>query len=132
MTTATIDTMMREIVEQFAQRGVGGAAERVHPLLAARRFLAVGWGSVVYFVQAGADGPIKIGTARDLDRRLAQLRGQSPAPLRVLWLMPGGRCLERQMHRRFYASRLHGEWFSPSEDLTAWIEDALTEGETSG
>lgn len=65
----------------------------------------------VYFIQAAAGGPIKIGKANDVHERLATLQLYCPFELRVLAKRPGGYLLERELHHRFRAYRLHGEWF---------------------
>jgi hypothetical protein len=78
----------------------------------------------VYFVRAGPDGPVKIGLARDVARRLKTLQTASPVPLLLLGVVPGDAKVERQLHRRFAGSRLRGEWFTPSPELLAHI-DAL-------
>jgi hypothetical protein len=69
---------------------------------------------VVYFIQAVNGGPIKIGTAIDPKKRLASLQLSCPFRLKILATRPGGERLERSLHRRFAAYRLHGEWFEPN------------------
>jgi hypothetical protein len=69
--------------------------------------------SWVYFIQAGDDGPIKIGTSRDPRKRFLELQTASPYPLHVRAIGPGGRAAEHRMHTRFAGCRLHGEWFEP-------------------
>ncbi len=77
-----------------------------------------------YFIQAGADGPIKIGSTKNLLIRLRPLCGMSPVPLKLLGVMKGnaeGRC-----HFRLGAFRIHGEWFAPSPVVLDFIrENAL-------
>jgi hypothetical protein len=67
-----------------------------------------GW---VYFIQAGYNGPIKIGFSEDPDVRLEQLQLSSPAPLFLLVQTPGCLELEREYHRRFESGRMMREWF---------------------
>jgi predicted transcriptional regulator of viral defense system len=80
---------------------------------------------VVYFVQQGEDGPIKIGTTTFavLDGRLKQLQTASPYPLRLLGVVAGGHDVERRIHERFTTCRLEGEWFSAEHDLMEFIAD---------
>jgi hypothetical protein len=66
---------------------------------------------VIYFVQQGTDGPIKIGVSTDPEQRLRTLQSSSPQPLTLLAFMPGGVESERDLHRRFADGRLEGEWF---------------------
>lgn len=72
----------------------------------------------VYMVQAGVGGPVKIGvTRRNIKVRLTALRNGSAEELRLLGLFEGGRELESELHRRFAAARLCGEWFKPIPEL---------------
>lgn len=76
---------------------------------------------LVYFIQAQT-GQIKIGIAANPELRLCSLQTGSPVTLTLLATCPGGRPLEAEYHRRFAASRLHGEWFLPTPDVCAVIE----------
>jgi hypothetical protein len=79
-------------------------------------------GPVVYFIQAEGGGPIKIGvTTGSAETRLASLQTGSPVKLRIVTTTPGDPALERKLHHRFAAHRLHGEWFSPAPELLAFI-----------
>ena len=75
----------------------------------------------VYFVQSETTGPIKIGTARDVERRFARLRTMSPYQLRLLAVVPGGRQLEAKLHAKFSRWRLHGEWFTPNPSIFDYL-----------
>lgn len=76
--------------------------------------------SFTYFVQATDGGPIKIGRTNDVEKRLRSLQANCPAKLRWLGWMSGS--MERHLHERFAAHRLHGEWFAPAEGLIEFIE----------
>lgn len=78
-----------------------------------------GW---VYFIEA-ENGSIKIGTALDVPRRFRAIQSCSPLPLRIAGVMAGGMRREAEIHRRFRASRLHGEWFESTPELLALIGD---------
>jgi len=80
-------------------------------------------GPVVYFVSAGDVGPIKIGSARCLRKRLQQLATGNHERLYVLAVEPGGRALERALHEEFAAHRRHHEWFEPATELLEYIEE---------
>lgn len=71
----------------------------------------------VYFIQAGPDGPIKIGVSHDVAARLVNLQTAHWEELRLLGTAIGGFELERDLHAAFAAHRLKGEWFaiSPTE-----------------
>jgi ORF6N domain len=78
-----------------------------------------------YFLQAGRDGPIKIGSTRNLIVRLRTLGAMSPVPLRLLGVMKGDH--EEDCHVRLGAFRLHGEWFAPSETVKEFVRsNAIT------
>jgi hypothetical protein len=76
----------------------------------------------VYFVQAGADGPIKIGFSRALSARIKKMRADCPYELTLLAHIDGGQDVEQDLHERFAHLRLRGEWFSPGPDLLEYIE----------
>jgi DNA-binding transcriptional regulator YiaG len=80
--------------------------------------------SVVYFIQAGADGPIKIGVASNLRRRLQMLQTGCPVPLVVLAITDGGREKEAELHLAHRADLVRGEWFKPSPAVLASVEAA--------
>lgn len=75
---------------------------------------------MIYFVQIGEDGPVKIGWARDVKRRLAQLQTGQPHKLRLLGQIPGGLTAERKVHEKLAAHRMTGEWFQPSTPVLEW------------
>lgn len=69
----------------------------------------------VYFLSAEEAGVVKIGVTDDLDRRIGSITRMSPLPLELLLAIPGDHKVESQMHERFKAQRLHGEWFSTTD-----------------
>lgn len=79
----------------------------------------------VYFIQASADGPIKIGYSASPRDRLAGLQTAHPHNLYLRAKIPGGLEVERAMHRLFAKDRIHTarEWFHPSAELTAFIAE---------
>jgi hypothetical protein len=82
-------------------------------------------GGSVYFIQAFNGGPIKIGVAGNVKRRLKELQMCCPIPLKVIHIIPGGgRKLETVLHRSFALYRLHGEWFDTHSSLMRFIFDS--------
>ena len=77
----------------------------------------------VYFIQVAGNGPIKIGYSNNPLSRLQNLQTQCPFKLVLLFAIPGGRLLERQLLREFAPCNIHGEWFWPVEALMARIRD---------
>lgn len=77
----------------------------------------------VYFIQAVSGGPIKIGVGSDPASRLLALQPGNPEQLRIAGVIRGGGyARERDLHTRFRASRLYGEWFEPTPELLTLIE----------
>jgi hypothetical protein len=76
----------------------------------------------LYFIQAGDNGPIKIGVARNFEKRLASMQSSCPELLIVLKVIPSaGHSMEKHLHRYFAAHRLRGEWFSPHPDVLDFV-----------
>ena len=65
----------------------------------------------VYFIQAGDDGPVKIGWANDVAARRKALQTSHHEPLRLLRIIEGRRQTERWLHECFAGQRMAGEWF---------------------
>jgi hypothetical protein len=76
----------------------------------------------VYFIQQGEGGAIKIGYSATPEKRLLSLKTASPFPLRLLKIIEGGKTLERELHQRFAALHIDGEWFNPNSELLEYIE----------
>lgn len=82
----------------------------------------------VYFIQGEHGGPIKIGYTGGRSRlnpaahRLSKLQQSSPVRLVVLGVWPARREQEGRLHAVFAADRLHGEWFTPSDELRVLID----------
>jgi hypothetical protein len=84
---------------------------------------------MIYFVQPVDGGPVKIGTAVDVDRRIAQLEAHYKRPLALLATLPGDSEVETEIHERFDHLRLkrrnrrgrQPEQFRPAADLMAFI-----------
>ena len=82
--------------------------------------------SVVYFLQMGIEGPIKIGTARNLKKRMAAL--STPDPLQVLATIEGGREIEQQIHKALAKYRRRQEWFENVAEVRAVCSLAKLKG----
>lgn len=73
---------------------------------------------IVYFVQMGKDGPVKIGyTDRPLSQRLAGLQSANPYELWVIGWCRAPRSFEKALHERFARFRIRGEWFEPHAEI---------------
>ncbi len=79
---------------------------------------------MIYFLQSGEGGPIKIGhTEGHVNWRLRSLQHSSPYELRILGVEEGGRNMEQMLHRQFKAYRFRSEWFHPVQELLKHIDD---------
>jgi hypothetical protein len=73
---------------------------------------------MVYFIEAGNTGLIKIGhTEGTVERRIAELQPGCPFALRVVGTMDGGRDTERDLHLMFEDRRARGEWFMADDNM---------------
>lgn len=78
---------------------------------------------MIYFIQEGPNGPIKIGkTGAGVEQRLEALQIGNSKKLRLLLSMPGGRRKEMELHDQFSAHWIRGEWFVPAAPLLGYIE----------
>lgn len=77
---------------------------------------------MIYFVQVGRDGPVKIGFTRNLVRRYRRLRGQYPGKsVAVLNFIEGTRPDERRMHYRFGKLWIEKELFRLDGELLDYL-----------
>lgn len=77
----------------------------------------------VYFITNREQNVCKIGVARNVKARLASLQTASPAKLTLEAALPGSVELEQDLHARFSACRLKGEWFAITDELDALIKE---------
>lgn len=64
----------------------------------------------LYFVQI-EPGPVKIGRAANVKKRIAQLQCASPYEVELLATLTEGGAHERKVHRHLRECRIRGEWF---------------------
>ena len=78
--------------------------------------------SLVYFIQEGSNGAIKIGYSNQgVEKRLIELQVGNPRKLYVLRTIEGDKKLEHELHLFFAKYKLIGEWFYPSKELFDFI-----------
>lgn len=93
-------------------------------------------GPVVYFIQAGEGGFIKVGWSANVKMRMAGLQTGRPEELHLLLAFTGTRVEEGRLHARLAPYRVRGEWFKPDpavlksiEVLRSWaIKEGLCHG----
>ena len=77
---------------------------------------------MIYFIQAGAKGPIKIGyTSNNIEQRMNDLQCASHKQLYLLGIMDGEMVDEKVLHEQFNEYKIRGEWFSPAMKIRAYI-----------
>ena len=72
---------------------------------------------MIYFVQAGKNGPIKIGDSNDLHRRIELLQIGCPYKLNLLFVYNGRHFNESELHNLFKHENIRGEWFRPAKSI---------------
>lgn len=82
---------------------------------------------IVYFIKG--DGRIKIGTTScPVRQRLQALAANTPEDLNLIGTIPGGRFLEKAIHRRCAAWHMKNEWFRDTSDLRSLIKRIIDDG----
>lgn len=66
---------------------------------------------MIYFIQTDDNRFIKIGRARDVEKRFQALQIGHPGTLKILAVHQGDVAEERIIHKRFAANKVRGEWF---------------------
>lgn len=115
----------RAILDELAERA-GSRTDYIDvPLPSAAKT-----GSYVYFFQSFGPGrEIKIGYAREVERRLSALRIGSPYEIRALawfWAADPSEA-ETSLHHRFAPWSVRGEWFAPTPELLALCDEIRDE-----
>lgn len=86
--------------------------------------------SSIYFAQRDRDGAIKIGWSSDVIRRMHEAKRDEKCAIVLLAVVPGDKPVEIELHARFAAHRLDGEWFTPAAEILAFI-DSLSPGRSA-
>lgn len=82
----------------------------------------------VYFVQAGEDGPVKVGISARPEERVSCITSNSPIPCRLIGYIEGSVFIEEYIKLHFMYARSHGEWFVQDEKITSEINGFLETG----
>lgn len=87
----------------------------------------------VYFIRAGKNGPVKIGsTAGDVGRRLAALQTAHHADLILIRTLPKcGMDQESRLHYLYKSRKIKGEWFRFHWTMLKVSEESLLVEETA-
>lgn len=83
---------------------------------------------MIYFIQSGRGGPVKIGSASNVSKRLKEMQVGNPCPLRLLGVMDLNHSTESELHDMFKGIRVRGEWYWPTLGLLEFIARECFEG----
>jgi len=83
--------------------------------------------SWVYFIGTDDHTRIKIGCSTDPKRRRTQLQSGRSSRLSIIGTIRGGAVLEAEMHERFKAQRVKGEWFAWEGELAEFVANKFGE-----
>lgn len=86
---------------------------------------------MIYLMQAGERGPVKVGWVREcslasVEARRSALQTGCPHALEVLAAIPGGQDVEALLHEYLSEHRINGEWFML--DPAVFAKDGLRFG----
>ena len=89
----------------------------------------------VYFIRAGNQGAIKVGVARNVERRMATMQTGNAFELKLMACI---RCvsrndaynLEAKIHNKFKRQRIRGEWFQGNIDFRSLSETIVDTDQT--
>lgn len=84
----------------------------------------------LYFMGIEPAGPVKIGITYDITRRLRHIQMACPYEVSLIADFPGSRSIEAELHRRFAAHRMKGEWFNRVDEIMDEID--RLKGENNG
>ena len=73
---------------------------------------------MIYFIQQGIAGPIKIGKTEDMKSRMHDLQVGNPDQLRLVGVQDRD---EITLHIKYRDHRLRGEWFKASQEIVDYI-----------
>lgn len=85
----------------------------------------------VYLIQAGENGPVKIGATTDPRKRLIGLQVGHYEVLRILAIIPDSVAREAQLHEWFKADHIRGEWFRFSDAIQTFAALAILYNQTT-
>lgn len=79
----------------------------------------------VYFIRDESTGAVKIGYARDVERRRRSLQTGLPGKITTLRVLDGDLATESWLHVRFAHLHLRGEWFRYSDEMLSIRSDEI-------
>ena len=80
-------------------------------------------GTGVYGLACVGTGRIKIGCTDKLLARITDISHVCPLPVQLRYWIRSRKQLEREIHKKLHAHRLHMEWFADSPEVNAVLLD---------
>lgn len=77
---------------------------------------------MIYFAKRESDGLIKIGTSKNVRRRIYALQKELDESLHLLATCEGSYTAERSIHNSLTDYRIEGEWFSDCKEVRDFID----------
>jgi len=79
---------------------------------------------MIYVIEEGLNGPLKIGTTVNLEERLKTLQGGNSKQLKIIMSFEGGSTLENKIHKDLaeFKIRKNGEWFYRDEKVFSYLK----------
>uniref|UniRef100_A0A6M3IZN0 Bacteriophage T5 Orf172 DNA-binding domain-containing protein n=1 Tax=viral metagenome TaxID=1070528 RepID=A0A6M3IZN0_9ZZZZ len=82
---------------------------------------------MIYFIRESSGEHVKIGyTHKNVVSRLSDLQVGNPRDLIIEAVHPGGRKIERLLHKAFKPYAIRGEWFVYADIIRAYASQART------
>ena len=81
--------------------------------------------AIIYLIREGLTGPVKIGTAQNIEQRLSALQTGNPRELHLIGILPEGHKQEQELHTQFASCHIRGEWFALN---TSEVKELLNNG----
>ena len=78
---------------------------------------------MIYFIESGKGGPIKIGITGNIQFRLDELQVGNPCKLNLLWIYNGRQFTEFELHAKFKSDRIRGEWYHRTETILSFKDE---------
>jgi hypothetical protein len=72
---------------------------------------------MIYFMQTGTEGLVKIGKSTDVNFRIETIQSWEPSALHIIRTLDAPDWVERWLHRQFAPHRKRGEWFKFHPDM---------------
>lgn len=78
---------------------------------------------MIYLIVDRKNRVCKIGYSKNPLKRLGQLQTGNPEPLMLVSTIDGDINTEKELHKRFGAFRVNGEWFLHTEEIDSYFGD---------